>query len=149
MGTVLRVRYASLGRRFAEGPAAKIVVDPAMSSASSKRRRGVDTPPEPGEVTDFGELTRQDLLALALKQPFFVMELLEGETLADLLRRGGPLDARTAAVLFERVADALAVAHDKGVVHRDLKPDNIFLVPSPAGPVPKVLDFGVAKLVGA
>ncbi len=153
MGTVLRVRHASLGRRFAlKVLRREIVVDPASVERFLQEAKIMASIRHPNlvEVTDFGELTRQDLPALGnLKQPFFVMELLEGETLADLLRRGGPLDARTAAVLFERVADALAVAHDKGVVHRDLKPDNIFLVPSPAGPVPKVLDFGVAKLVGA
>jgi serine/threonine-protein kinase len=153
MGTVLRVRHASLGRRFAlKVLRREIVVDPASVERFLQEAKIMASVRHPNlvEVTDFGELTHQDLPSLGnLKQPFFVMELLEGETLADLLRRGGPLDARTAARLFERVADALAVAHDKGVVHRDLKPDNIFLMPSPSGPVPKVLDFGVAKLVGA
>jgi serine/threonine-protein kinase len=82
---------------------------------------------------------------------YIVMEHLEGETLAERLRRGGKLHWSAACLIARRVADALAAVHEKGIVHRDLKPENVFLVANgrdPAAAV-KVLDFGVAKLLTA
>ncbi len=78
---------------------------------------------------------------------FLAMELLLGETLGDRLERG-PIPVDEAVEMFLKVADGIAAVHAFGVVHRDLKPDNVFL-PRPKGdrPVePKVLDFGVSKL---
>ncbi len=77
---------------------------------------------------------------------YIVMELLEGRTLRDELKARKRLDPTDAAAIAGRVCSALDVAHSAGVVHRDLKPDNIFLETTPTGPFPKVLDFGVAKL---
>ncbi len=80
---------------------------------------------------------------------FIAMELLKGETLTSRLARSGRLTADTAMELVRQVASALDAAHQSGVIHRDLKPDNIFLVPDPAvasGERVKVLDFGLAKL---
>ena len=74
--------------------------------------------------------------------PWLAMELLEGETLRARIARVGPMDpVRVAPILFA-AADALEAAHAQGVVHRDLKPDNIFL-PN-AGPAAKILDFGLS-----
>ena len=82
---------------------------------------------------------------------FMTMELLEGETLEDRLRREGMLSVRELCDLFVPLMSALAAVHERGVVHRDLKPGNIFLVSRRAGVVePKLLDFGVVKdLTGA
>jgi serine/threonine protein kinase len=74
--------------------------------------------------------------------PYFVMELVEGETLADCLDREGRLDLTPAARVAAQVAEALDYAHSKGVIHRDLKPSNIMIEPS--GTV-KVMDYGVAR----
>jgi len=80
--------------------------------------------------------------------PIMVMELLEGESLASLLKRRHKLTLATTAALLLPVAQALKVAHDKGIVHRDLKPDNIFLARDEDGGVDlKVLDFGIAKVL--
>jgi serine/threonine-protein kinase len=77
------------------------------------------------------------------------MELLQGESLGDRLRRGGRLSTIEAARVARHALLSLAEAHDKGIVHRDLKPDNLFLVPaaSDEGVTCKVLDFGIAKVV--
>jgi len=79
-------------------------------------------------------------------EPFIVMELLEGETLAQLLARGR-LSAVGAVQLLLPIAEALALSHDKGVVHRDLKPANVFVSGKGRELQPKLLDFGIAKLV--
>lgn len=78
--------------------------------------------------------------------PYLVMELLEGETLKDRIARGA-LPVEEILRYAEEIADALTVAHAKGIVHRDIKPANIFLVPMPNGRCQaKVLDFGLAKI---
>ncbi|MFN7941936.1 MAG: tetratricopeptide repeat protein [Thermoanaerobaculia bacterium] len=76
---------------------------------------------------------------------FLTMELLEGQTLATRLRTGGPLPPGQALPLVEQMAAALAAAHAAGVVHRDFKSENVFLVPGPSGPRAVVTDFGVAR----
>jgi serine/threonine-protein kinase len=106
--------------------------------------------------------------------PYAIMEYFDGETLGERLSRTGPLTVGETAQILEQVASALLMAHDAGLVHRDLKPDNLLLVKpdgktgrtmsgrtsspgsggSPGlGPVKpaievKVLDFGIAKMVG-
>ncbi|MGH3181996.1 MAG: serine/threonine-protein kinase, partial [Streptosporangiaceae bacterium] len=75
-------------------------------------------------------------------QPFLVLELLEGETLKARIRRG-PLDAEQLLDWSVQITDALDAAHRKGVLHRDLKPETIWI--APGGHV-KVLDFGLARL---
>jgi serine/threonine-protein kinase len=77
--------------------------------------------------------------------PYIVMELLEGETLGQRIRREGALPVREAAEVVVQVSKALGKAHELGIVHRDIKPDNIFLSEDDAGLLCKVLDFGIAK----
>jgi serine/threonine-protein kinase len=75
--------------------------------------------------------------------PFLVMELLRGRSLSERVRDAGVLPAAEALRVVEAVLDVLAAAHDKGIVHRDIKPDNLF--ETDGGEI-KVLDFGIARL---
>ncbi|HEX3904828.1 MAG TPA: serine/threonine-protein kinase [Polyangia bacterium] len=81
-------------------------------------------------------------------QPYIVMEFLDGEDLQTRLERVGALPPETVVPIVNQVASALAEAHAAGVVHRDLKPDNVFLVRAPDGAVfAKVVDFGLSKVL--
>jgi eukaryotic-like serine/threonine-protein kinase len=79
-------------------------------------------------------------------RPYMVMELLQGESLARRLRRAGPLSPQQTAEVLVPLAQALQRVHDLGVVHRDIKPDNVFIVQVGGREHPKLLDFGVAKV---
>lgn len=80
------------------------------------------------------------------KIPFMVMELLEGENLAQRLKRARRLSRQDTARILTHVGRAMVRAHEAGIVHRDLKPDNVFLVRNEDEEHAKVLDFGVAKV---
>lgn len=81
------------------------------------------------------------------QQPYIVMELLEGENLAERLKRVGFLTPTEVVRIVTHVARAIGRAHELGVIHRDLKPENVFLVRNGDEEIAKVLDFGVAKMV--
>ena len=86
--------------------------------------------------------------AASTGQPYMVMEFLEGEDLQTRLERVGPLSLETVGQIVNQVASALGEAHVAGVVHRDLKPDNVFLLGAPDGAVfAKVVDFGLSKVL--
>jgi serine/threonine-protein kinase len=92
----------------------------------------------PGMVTIFEHGTEVDTAYLA-------MELLEGESLSSRVRRLGRLPVEEILIILDQLLDVLIVAHNQGVIHRDLKPDNLFLTRE--GRI-KVLDFGLARILG-
>jgi serine/threonine protein kinase len=78
--------------------------------------------------------------------PYIVMELLEGENLSSFIQRhGGTLSPRVTAQILTQACRALGKAHAQGVIHRDIKPDNLFVLESDGEIFVKVLDFGIAK----
>ena len=83
-------------------------------------------------------------------RPYLVMERLEGQTLGEALRAGRMVPDEAIGILIQ-ICHALEAAHEAGIIHRDLKLDNIFLADGPDGPHPraKVLDWGIAKVVSA
>jgi serine/threonine-protein kinase len=116
-------RDASIEQRF---------LQEARSAATLRHPNVVD-------VLDMGQAEHEGV--------YLVLEMLDGESLADRLQRG-PLTPTDALAYLLPVMDALEAAHAKGTIHRDMKPDNIFLSRNGAGQiVPKVLDFGIAKRV--
>jgi serine/threonine-protein kinase len=78
--------------------------------------------------------------------PYLVMELLQGRSFSKLLEEETRLSSVRALQILLPIADALAAAHAKGIVHRDVKPDNVFLVESEGQLQPKLLDFGIVKM---
>lgn len=85
-----------------------------------------------------------------LGMPFIAMELLEGQTLAALLRARGPLPLGEAAAIASRMARGLAAAHRLGIVHRDLKPENVIVDAPPGDDLHlKIVDFGIARHMSA
>ncbi len=93
-------------------------------------------------VTDFG-FTRSG-------RAYLVTELLEGETLGAYANRLGTVPLREAVEITSQMLRGLGFVHARGLVHRDIKPDNIFLASTPGGPpIVKILDFGIAKLQSA
>jgi serine/threonine protein kinase len=94
------------------------------------------------DITDFGNTP--------LGNFYFIMEYLQGETLSDLIKANGPLPPARSLKIAAQIADALNASHEHGVIHRDLKPDNIFLIVRDGSQdFVKVLDFGLAKLTHA
>ena len=96
-------------------------------------------------------------MRLETGQYFYAMELIEGETLEQRVRRAGPLDARATVAIAQQVTSALAAAEKRGLVHRDLKPANLMLLNADdvevvgasrhALPTVKLIDFGLAKAI--
>ncbi len=135
MGEVYRARDTRLGREVAlKILAAGLSSDPESVRRFDKEAKAVASLSHPNVVTllDVGE---QDGIRYA------VAELVVGETLRARLA-AGPLRPREAAEIAAQVAQGLAAAHEKGVVHRDIKPDNVVITPSGLA---RILDFGLAK----
>jgi serine/threonine-protein kinase len=145
MGTVFRAEHVLLHRPAAvKVLRADLTTDADLVQRFINEAKAVTACKHPGivEVYDFGYTNEGDA--------FIVMEFLEGETLGHRLLRTR-LTEPEAAAIAHGIASALKAAHKVGVIHRDLKPDNVFLVPDPDGGPDrtKVLDFGIAKLADA
>jgi eukaryotic-like serine/threonine-protein kinase len=143
MGSVYRARQEAVGRDVA----IKIVrpdraYDPETKARFEREARAVSVLTSPHTVTafDFGEAEDGSW--------FLVMEMLEGETLGERLKRARRLPWREATRFVRHALLSLGEAHQKGIIHRDLKPDNLFLskvIGSDARELCKILDFGIAK----
>jgi len=151
MGAVFRSTDLRLDRQIA----VKIMMGHLFGDRTAQRRFEREAQASAGlhhpriiQVFDFGGIGENGA--------YLVMELLEGETLRERIKRDHRLDPTDAAEIIDGVLDGLIAAHDAGVIHRDLKPENIMLAsPSTSreatsGPLNvKILDFGLAKLIGA
>lgn len=114
---------------------------PAIAERLLREARAAAKLSHPGIVRVF------DLGKTAGGTPYIVMELLEGEALRDVLCREHRLAPEVAVSILLPVASAMHAAHERGVVHRDLKPDNVMLANQGDGRIrPKVVDFGIAKV---
>jgi serine/threonine protein kinase len=146
MSTVYEAEHALIRRKVAvKVLKAELSVDSTLVQRFFNEARATSEIRHPNivEVIDVGMLPQGG--------PYLVMELLEGETLGDRLQRLGQLDIELAVDYARQAANALEAAHARNIVHRDIKPDNLFLVPDQRlanRELVKVLDFGIAKLRG-
>ena len=147
MGVVFRAEHV----RIARTAAIKVLVPELARNESALQRffteaRATSLIRHPGIVDVFDCDVEEG-------RAYIVMEHLDGETLADRLRRTDRMPCAAACEIARQVAEAIGAAHDRDIVHRDLKPENIFLVRDPADAdkvaAVKVLDFGIAKLLAA
>ncbi|MCU1279314.1 MAG: serine/threonine protein kinase, partial [bacterium] len=91
------------------------------------------------DITDFGETASGSV--------FFAMEFLDGMDLAGHIKTGGAMPFERAKVIMNQICRALGAAHSKGIIHRDMKPENVYLITREGKPdFVKVLDFGIAKM---
>ncbi len=140
-GEVFRARHARLGRVAA----IKLLSSGASASERSRFEREAELTATIGRaaaaaVYDIGESEDGRL--------YYVMELVDGVTLTDLVERGGVQTPERVERIVAQVAAALRVTHEAGFVHRDVKPDNIVLLVRDGGDAVRLLDFGLAAAIG-
>ncbi len=138
MGAVYEVEHLGVGKRLAVKMLhAHYARQPEAVKRFAREARAAAAIGHPSivEVIDTG---------MHRAEPYMVMELLRGETLAERLARAAVISTRETCVIIGSVLSALASAHAKGIVHRDLKPENVFLADH-GGTTVKLLDFGVSK----
>ncbi len=141
MGTVYRGCHVLMDKTVAiKVLRPSLAADEKIVARFSREARAASriTHPNAVSVTDFGE----DETGLV----FLVMEFLSGRTLKHVIHDEGPLPLARVVDITRQIGDALNAAHEQGVVHRDLKSDNIMLVDTMSGDHAKVLDFGIAKI---
>ena len=141
MGTVYRATHVLMEKTVAiKVLRPSLAADEKIVARFSREARAASRISHPNalSVTDFGEDENGTV--------FLVMEFLSGRTLKQVIREDGPLPLQRAVDITRQVGDALNAAHQQGVVHRDLKSDNIMLADTMAGDHAKVLDFGIAKI---
>jgi serine/threonine protein kinase len=139
MGEVYRARDSKLRREVAIKVLPKpFVTDPDRLSRFRREAQLLASLNHPNIATVHG-------LEQSGSVHYLVMELVEGETLAERIERAGPLPISESLALCRQIAEGLEAAHEKGVIHRDLKPANVKVTPEGRA---KVLDFGLAKAFG-
>ena len=141
MGTVYRGTHVLMDKTVAiKVLRPSLAADEKIVARFSREARAASRISHPNalSVTDFGEDERGHV--------FLVMEFLSGKTLKQVIRDDGPLPLARVVDIARQIGDALHAAHEQGVVHRDLKSDNIMLLDTMTGDHAKVLDFGIAKI---
>ena len=141
MGTVYRGTHVLMDKTVAiKVLRPSLAADEKIVARFSREARAASRISHPNAltVTDFGE----DENGIV----FLVMEYLSGRTLKQVIREEGPLPLTRMVDITRQVGDALNAAHEQGVIHRDLKSDNIMLIDTMTGDHAKVLDFGIAKI---
>ena len=141
MGTVFLAEHVHMGRKDAiKLLRPDVAFEPDIVARFRRGARILARLRHPNicQIYDFGETDRGRL--------FLAMEYLDGPSLRELLERDGPLDPERAVRFVGQAADALSTAHDLGVIHRDVKPDNLVVIRSPDGSEQiKVVDFDIAR----
>ena len=144
MGNVYRVRHTILNNEYA---LKSLSADKVTESAWGRFQN------EAQAIARMNHPNIVGIYNLGLEQghlPFYVMDLLKGRSLADMIAEKGFIEPIEAMQIFIEVSAGLSYAHKKGIVHRDVKPANIIILdnPGPGSGKVKIVDFGIAKLSG-
>lgn len=143
MGTVYRGTNLSLNR-----PVALKVINAKLSQSEDAQERFRQEAKAAAAVQHRNAVTVLDFGQSPDGLVYFVMELLEGRSLRELISEEAPFDSARSVSLMLKIAAAVGAAHDAGLIHRDLKPANVFIAQQPYAPATvKVIDFGLAQLV--
>ncbi len=144
MGTVYDVEDTSVGKRYVLKTLHGDLADRAdLAARLAREARALAKLQHPNIVEVYTSGTTQDTLRL----PYYVMERLQGQSLRTVLERKGRLTVEQACDIGIDLLDALDHAHEFGIIHRDVKPDNIFITRGRDGrSLAKLLDFGIIKL---
>ena len=142
MGVIYSATHPIIGKRVAIK-----LLNPAMAANPDVVARFIQEAKSVNQIRNRNIVDIFSFGNLPDGRHYFVMEFLDGESLAHRLRRG-KMPWTEAVPIWLQMASAIEAAHKHGIVHRDLKPDNVFLSPAPEGAFVKVLDFGIAKLMG-
>lgn len=141
-GVIYKARQQPLGRLVA----VKMIHSHLVTPTAVKRFQQ--------EATTIARISHANIISVydfgisEENQPFMVMDYVEGSSLSDILDKAGTLSVEMTKSITKQLCDGLAHAHSRGILHRDLKPNNIMMVPVENGPdVAKILDFGLAKIM--
>ncbi|HLV21819.1 MAG TPA: serine/threonine-protein kinase [Polyangiaceae bacterium] len=140
MGVVYTAKHAMLGKRLA----IKVLKSDVSKDQEiiARFRQEAQSASAIGsqhiiDISDFG--------ALPDGSTYFVMEYLDGVELTKAIEEQRPMPASRVVHIAKQLCDALGAAHERGIVHRDMKPENVFLIGDPTAPFVKLLDFGISK----
>ena len=139
MGVVYRVNHLILGKQYA----LKLLAPNQINSQSWRRFEL-----EGRSLAKLNHVNIVSIHNMGIDKgcPYFVMDLLSGMSLGDQVKSSGPLSEKENLEVYLQVCAGLSCAHKNGIIHRDIKPGNIMLVPAASGILVKIVDFGMARL---
>jgi WD40 repeat protein/serine/threonine protein kinase len=143
-GTVYRAEQRMLGR--------SVVVKVIHRSLSARRDAAERFAREAQLASRFDHPYAAHIYSFGIEHDglmWIAMELIDGTPLGQLVRQSGPMGLERFVGLFERLCDVVQSAHDQGIVHRDIKPSNVMVIARAGRLMPKLVDFGLAKLIDA
>jgi serine/threonine protein kinase len=142
MSTVYRARHQLLKKEVAIK-----ILHPHLVRNRSSRERFRQEAQAASQIEHANVVRIIDFGILENEQPYIVMDLLDGQSLGEFIKEKDYLSPEEALPIFNELLDALSFAHNKGIIHRDLKPSNVILTEKNGILSPKIVDFGIAKLL--
>jgi serine/threonine-protein kinase len=144
MGQVFEAQHVNINKRFA----IKLLRPEIVSNHEAVQRFRQ----EAWSASSIGHdniIEIDDFATLPNGAVYLAMEFLAGQSLSERMKAGPPLEVADALDVFVQVCRGLSAAHEKGIIHRDMKPENVFLSQKHGRTLVKILDFGIAKVSGA
>src|SRR6185312_5739653 len=144
MGQVYEAQHVNINKRFALKLLRPEIVSNGEAVARFRQEAWASS-----SIGHENIIEIEDFATLPSGSVYLAMEFLDGKALSERMREEPPLPFAESLDVMLQVVSGLAAAHDKGIVHRDMKPENIFLGQKYGRPLVKILDFGIAKVSGA